>query len=143
LYHEEASTPTGAKMSHIQDAFHKICTKAKPTEDWFVCLMETATYYGGPEEGGWWGQDTTCIQYQRFNNKFDARKAKKRIELLAQKMNAESKKAFGNKCLKEMDFCDQRYMEYDALPEVDGEESYSVILSQSIPQDSKGCRHYE
>ena len=41
----------------INEAFFNICREAKPAKSSYVSLYVNVPYYGGPEEGGWWGSD--------------------------------------------------------------------------------------
>ncbi len=129
--------------NYIQSAFSAICQEARDCETWYVCLMESHQYYGGPEEGGWWGTDTRVESYQAFNNEADARAAATRVESFAQELQAESKKAYGEQCLRELSWLEARGLDADWLAEPDGPSEYSILVSQGIPDSSFGPRHYE
>ena len=49
---------------------------AKPTGQFYVVLWQDSPYYGGPEEGGWWGTDRIPLQYASFATEEAAEKAK-------------------------------------------------------------------
>lgn len=127
----------------IKDAFHAVCENAKETKDWYVSLVVSYPFYGGSEEGGWWGSDRSTIAYEHFQSEDAAIAARKRILVIADELHAESRKEYGEQCLREMDWLEARGLEADYLPEPDGEDEYYVLVSQSIPEDSRGCRHYE
>ena len=46
------------KTTYTSEAFHQICKEAKPAKSHHVSLYANEPFYGGPEEGGWWGSDT-------------------------------------------------------------------------------------
>jgi len=135
---------TGVLQMSISDAFHQVCNEAKVAGNFYVSLYSSQPYYGGPEEGGWWGSDTVLEAYQRFDSEEAAEAAREQVEALAAKMNREAKQRFGEQCLREMEWCDNRGVDYDYLPEPDGEESYFVTIEASPGEQSRqGCRHYE
>jgi hypothetical protein len=128
----------------IREAFFSICDDAKPRESHYVSLYVNTPYYGGPEEGGWWGSDTHLVAYQEFRTEAQAELAKDQVQELAKELNADAKRSFGEQCLREMEWCEARGLDADYLPEVDGEESYSVVIEeQPGSMESRGCRHYE
>jgi serine phosphatase RsbU (regulator of sigma subunit) len=130
-------------VSHLNQAFNVICKNAKESETWYVCLMEEAPYYGGPEEGGWWGRDVFLKAYQDFPSETLARAAAEQVEKLAEELNEQEKRADSEACARSMDWLEARGLDADFLPEPDGPSEYRVIVSQGIPQDSRGARHYE
>jgi hypothetical protein len=60
---------------YIREAFEQVCKEAKPAESLYVVLMEDRPYYGGPQEGGWFGHDHTIVAYQLFPTEEQARAA--------------------------------------------------------------------
>ena len=48
----------------IKEAFFAVCSDAKPARASYVSLYVNSPYYGGPEEGGWWGEDCKLVAYQ-------------------------------------------------------------------------------
>ena len=127
---------------YFESAFNAICNKAEKAVGSYVCLMAEETYYGGPEEGGWYGQDCILIAYQHFNNAEDAEIARQKIEELAEELSEQSRKDFGNQCLRELEWLEERGLEPDFLPEPDGDTKYYVIVSETIPSEKYGDRHY-
>lgn len=130
-------------VNYLRDAFNAVIDDAKPAEKWYVALMERVPYYGGPEEGGWWGNDTHLVAYREFPSEELAEAARKAVEKLAAELKAESHKVFGEKMLRELDWLEERGLDADWLPEPDGESDYYVVVSQGIPEESYGSRHYE
>jgi hypothetical protein len=128
----------------IREAFYGVCRDAKPSESFYVSLYCRAPYYGGPEEGGWWGHDTILIAYQCFDNKVAADAALVAVEQLAKELSEQARKEFGEQCLREMEWLEARGLDADYLPEVDGEEEYFVVFEDTPGSlSSQGCRHYE
>jgi len=129
---------------YIVSAFHQVCRDASPAEAHYVSLYANEPFYGGPEEGGWWGQDVVLIAYQEFSTREAAEAAKTAVEKLATELTAESKKEFGDHCLREMEWLEERGLDSDFLPEPDGETEYFVEIEEKPgTQVSFGCRHYE
>ncbi len=129
-------------MSYLQSAFEAVCKEAKPTESHYVCLMEQVTYYGGPEEGGWYGHDSVCVAYQEFPTEALASAAAEQVKALAVELSNDSRREYGECCLREMEWLDARGLEADWLPERDESEFY-VWVGDHIPEASIGPRHYE
>ena len=129
--------------NYLNEAFHAVINDAKPAEKWYVSLMESVPYYGGPEEGGWWGNDSHLVAYREFPSEESAEAAREAVDKLALELKAESHKSFGERMLRELDWLDARGLEADWLPEPDGESDYYVVVSQGIPEESLGVRHYE
>jgi len=130
-------------MSYVQAAFDAVCTEAKTPESWYVSLVESVPYYGGPEEGGWWGKDTEVVAFQVFATEELAEAAAAKVRELAEEMSQEAKRSFGEQCLRECEWCEARGLDADWLGEVDGETEYMVIVSEEPIQSQHGCRHYE
>jgi hypothetical protein len=125
------------------EAFRRICTQAKPAQGYFVSLMERVPYYGGPEEGGWWGEDFILHAYQHFATEEAALAAKVEVEQLAADLSEQERKAFGERCLRESAWLEARGLDDSFLPEPDGESEYYVLMSEGLPEESHGSRHYE
>ena len=128
---------------YVQAAFDAVCTEAVEVESWYVSLVESVPYYGGPEEGGWWGRDTHVIAFQVFPTETLAEAAAKKVRALAEEMSQEAKRAYGEQCLRECEWCEARGLDANWLGEVDGETEYAVIVSEEMIQSRQGCRHYE
>ncbi len=128
---------------YLQAAFDAVCEEAKQARGCYVVLMEEVPFYGGPEEGGWWGTDTFIVAYQYFPTEEQAEAAREQVERLARELEEESRKEFGHQCLNEMEWLDERGLEADFLPEPDGESHFHVVVSEGLPLESRGCRHYE
>lgn len=129
-------------MSYIQEAFHKVCEDAKQTENWYVCLMEKSPFYGGPEEGGWQGEDHLLHAYKEFPSEEIANRVKQEVEKLAKEMTEEARKQYGQHCLQQMEWLDARMLDADYLTEPDGPSEFYVMVTQEIPQNHYGNRQW-
>ena len=131
-------------MENINEAFFAVCADAVPASGSYVCLYCTTPYYGGPEEGGWWGADTKLIAYYKCDSEAHAEAVQAKVEALAKELSADSLRSFGQGCKAQCEWLEARGLDSDFLPEVDGEEKYFVSVEQ-VPgeQASTGCHHYE
>jgi len=129
-----------------KEAFLIKCKEAKPARGAYVSLYVDNPFYGGPEEGGWWGHDYTVVAYHQVATEEEAEALKAKIEELAAKLNEEAKDSFGKQCQAEIDWCEARGIDdYNTVfGEVDGKASY-FVMTEDHPgsHNSKGCRHYE
>lgn len=127
-----------------KEAFFSVCEDAQPAESHYLSLYVSVPYYGGPEEGGWWGSDTHLVAYKHFDTKESLEAAQAKVEALAVELNQQAQREFGEQCLNEMAWLDARGLDADYLPEVDGESRY-FVSAEDVPGSmvSQGCRHYE
>lgn len=128
--------------TYIESAFHAVCKEAREAAGWYVCLMEEVPFYGGPEEGGWWGEDTFLVAYQHFPSEEQALAAEMAVEGLAAILSNDSRREYGEHCLREMAWCEERGLEADFLPEPDGESRYYVTVVSTLPMNHYGNRQY-
>jgi hypothetical protein len=128
----------------IEKAFFNICHNAKPAVSGYVSLYMNVPFYGGPEEGGWWGNDTVLVAYHHCGNETEAEAIKIKVEEYARELSEEARKDFERACLDQCEWLEERGLDGDFLPEVDGEVDYFVV-TEEIPGQyaSQGCRHYE
>ncbi len=129
--------------SYLQEAFDLVCREAKRAEGHYVSLLAHVPRYGGPEEGGWWTTDVRVVAYQWFATEEAANAACVEVEKLAERLTSESRKEFGDQCLREMEWLDARGLDADYLPEPDGETVYAVVVTEGLPSESFGPTHYE
>lgn len=125
-------------------AFFAVCDKAEPASSYYLSLYREVPFYGGPEEGGWWGRDTELVAYQEFPTSEAVVAAYEQARLLALKLSKEQKDAFNQACAAECEWLEARGLDADFLPEVDGEIYYfTAIEERPGGLTSKGSRHYE
>lgn len=128
----------------IKDAFLTVCEDAVPATGMYVSLYIRIPFYGGPEEGGWWGSDTELVAYYHYPSEELAEASLDKIQKLADELNREEKRMWGDRCVQEMEWCDARGLDYDFLPETDGESEYFVTTEDTPGQYTRrACRHYE
>jgi hypothetical protein len=118
--------------SYMREAYRQVCNKAKEAKAIYVSLYAQIPFYGGPEEGGWWGHDTVLESYQEVATVEMAEALKVMVEALAEEMNVMSKRQHGERCLQELEWLEARGLDPDFLPEVDGETHYFVVI-ENIP----------
>lgn len=127
----------------INEAFFQVCADAVPAAASYVSLYKTTPYYGGPEEGGWWGEDNVLVAHHRCSSEVEAEAVKEKVEALAKQLSDEAKSNYGRACLAQCEWLEKRGLDSDFLPEVDGEERFWVAVEE-VPGvlASRGCRHY-
>lgn len=128
----------------LRNAFFTACKDATPAASWFVSLYVNNPYYGGPEEGGWWGSDTSLVATQEYQGEKTANLAREHVEKLAEQATKDAGRAYGEHCLAETEWLDARMLDDDYLPEVDGHADYWVTVEERVgSREAQGCRHYE
>lgn len=127
----------------MQQAFDMVCENAKAPESHYVCLMETVQRYRGPEEGGWWTPDTELVRYKEYPTRELAEAAAAEVRKLADELSQQARREHGRHCQESMDWLNARGLEADFLTEPDGPETYSVRVTESIPENSYGATQYE
>lgn len=127
-----------------REAFFGICADAQPAKRSYVSLYMRKPFYGGPEEGGWWGSDVELVAYQECTNDIDAQAIYGQVTALAARLSREAKSGFNQQCARECEWLEARGLDADFLPEVDGEVSY-FVTTESRPgeQAYQGGRGYE
>lgn len=126
----------------LVDAFHRICDEAKQTSGQYLVLAENCPFYGGPEEGGWWGNDHIVISYQRFETEEAVMEAKQKVDRLAKELTEESRRNHNEYCARQMEWLEVRGLDSDFLPEVDGESNFVVYISDTVPESTFDDRYY-
>jgi hypothetical protein len=132
-------------MGYIREAFEQVVANRKqmePPKKWFVVLWEHVQYYGGPQEGGWYGWDHEPLEYAEFDDEETAHAVAKEVEKRAVELTNLSRRRHGERCLAELEWLDARGLDADYLPEAD-ETSYSVRVEEELPKAVHGSRHYE
>jgi hypothetical protein len=128
---------------YLQEAFEAVIKDAKIPEQWYVVLIEIVPFYGGPEEGGWWGCDTHVVAFKEYPTEELAQAAAEQVRKLAKELTDESYREYGDYCLRRMDWLEDRGLDSDFLLEPNGPSEYSVLVTNEIPKSTYGCRRYE
>lgn len=128
----------------IKDAFFSVCREAKQPARSYVSLYVTVPFYGGPEEGGWWGSDRLLVAYQECTTEEEAERLQEAVTALADELTKDASRAYGDACAASCEWLEARGLDADFLPEVDGPESYWCTVEPTPGESvSRGCRHYE
>jgi hypothetical protein len=130
----------------IEVAFAEICKEAvECVQGFYVVLWREEPFYGGPEEGGWWGRNLIPVAYQRFATSDAAHAASNAVRKLAAEMTADAQREHGRACLAQLEFCEERGIDDSdsVFGEDDGPESYYVTVDDKLPEPMFGSRHYE
>lgn len=131
-------------MSYLKAAFDKMCPDAEQAKDRWVTLYERVSYYGGPEEGGWWGTNVVMVATKRCTSKDAAEKLLEEVKATAAAMGEEATRSHGERCGREMDWCEARGLDADYLPEPDGPSDFFVVVEEEPgAAESSGPRNYE
>jgi len=83
------------------------------------------------------------VAFQSFDSEEGAKAAAEQVRKLAKELEETARKEHGEQCLREMEWLDARGLDADYLPEVDGPSKFHVVVSQGLPEESSGPRHYE
>lgn len=128
----------------IEDAYRKIIADSKSAGRWYVSLYCSKPFYGGPEEGGWWGHDTELVESKMVASEELAIQLKAEVEKEAASLTIESKRRDGEQCLRETEWLEARGLDDDYLPQPNGPSSYYVLI-ETVPGEAehRGNRQYE
>ena len=130
-------------MSNLRRAFFEVGDEPKPAVGVYLSLYRATPFYGGSEEGGWWGYDTELIAYRHYPTRELAEDAKGRVEEVAIRSTEEASHRWGKRCLAETEWLDARGLEDSFLPETSGPETVLVRIEENLGCGaSVGDRHY-
>ena len=119
----------------LREAFHTVCSEALPPSPYrHLSLYIRTPFYGGPEEGGWWGTAVELVSTQEFQSEQAARAQLELVEELAQHQTHEAKLAWSDHCRLEIEQAERRGISPDELRETDGPVEYFVVLER-LPGD--------
>lgn len=127
------------------EAFYAVCKEAKTVTAaniWYVCLMESIPYYGGPEEGGWYGRDNVVVAYQECLSEHQAQTLADEVHKLALELTENERRSYGERCLFETEWLEARGLDDSYLPEPDGPSEFSVCVFNEFPANTFGPRQY-
>lgn len=133
-------------MSDLQEAFEEALKDAVPVKDWYCTLYCKWQWYGGAEEGGWWGTTVQSEAFQRFDSQKEAEAALEAVKALAIEKTQESKRMHGEMCLKQLEYCEIRGLDdaNSVFGEVDGESCYFVRVEHKLgSQNYSSSPYYE
>lgn len=123
-------------MSYEQQAFFTVCDQAVPAASHYVSLYRIETWYGGPQEGGWWGHDETLVASQKFDTYEAAVAAKEAVTALAAQMTEDARNSFNAGCAAQVEWLEARGLDDNYLPEVGGADRYSVVIEDRAGENA-------
>ena len=128
----------------VKAYYDSIPTAERHEGGWYVTLYCEVSFYGGPQEGGWWGHDTVAAASQHYGTRDEGMKALKAVQDAAEGLTKDAERAHGARCLQEMDWLDQRGLDADFLPEVAGADGYFAVVerhagSKAHVEDRRWC----
>lgn len=129
----------------LKQAFEQALDESKRIQcsTYYLTLWRRETFYGGPEEGGWYGSDHIPVEYAIFNTEAEAEEANLKVQQLAVSLSAQARVAHSSYCLSQLEFLEARGLDADFLPDPDGPDEYYVDVSSEPPRAHYGSRHYE
>ena len=128
---------------YMRKAFEEVIQDHKKVYPCYVVLWRRSPFYGGPEEGGWWGEDRIPEAYHACQNDEIASKRVEKVNRYAKILTKEARMKHSLHCQQSMDWLEARGLDADYLPEPDGEESFYVSIEPDLPEPSYGSRHWE
>lgn len=129
----------------ISEGFFAVCENAIPAESKYVSLYLSVPFYGGPEEGGWWGSDEVLIAYQKAETEEAAEAMEKAIQEYAKALSADASRKHGEHCLRQLEWCERRGIDdsNSVFGEDDGPSRYWVAIEDHPGESaSRGDRHW-
>jgi hypothetical protein len=132
----------------IRTAFYRITeVTPEPRRKFYLVLRRSEQYYGGPEEGGWWGWDHLVEAFKMFASKEEAEQAYDQVQDYIKTLNRECAEARLNGLNRAYEDAVAR----DPAADLDGEDDnrcglethYSVDIEDHEPKDEYGPQHYE
>ena len=124
-------------------AWNEIIEDSEVAQECYLCLYEQVPYYGGPEEGGWWGYLNILKEYCKCSSHEAAEMLSNKLREHCEQLNKESKIADSDDCLRHIERADRRGEDVDD----DGYEGASTyhLTIESIPGQSQNTTrsHYE
>ena len=130
----------------ISQAFAEVCKNAKSKRLVYLSLYRSDPFYGGPEEGGWWGSDTHLVAYEEFSSNKEALLALEKVEKFAETLEIRGKIAYGMNCQEQIEWCEARGIEDSntVFGEVDGPSRFFCRTEYELGRhEHRGTRHYE
>lgn len=124
-------------------AWNEIIEDSEVAQECYLSLYENAPYYGGPEEGGWWGHLHILQKYCKCSSYAQAEMLMEKLRDHCKQLTEEAKKADGNDCLRHMERADRRGEDVSD-DGYDGPSTYYMII-ESMPGEHQVTTksHYE
>ena len=132
-------------MNNITQAFDTVCTSAVQREVVYLVLYRRVEFYGGPEEGGWYGHDEFVEAYQEFPSRHAAEAARTAVEALATRLTREAEDERNRAALRACEWAEARGEDLDGPEDAywtRGDE-FRVVVQSELPSDTRGNRRWE
>ena len=124
-------------------AWNEIIEDSEVAQECYLSLYENVPYYGGPEEGGWWGYLQILQKYCKCASRQQAEMLREKLHTHCEELTQEAKKADGEDCLRHMERADQRGEDVND-DGYDGPSTYYMIIESMPGQHQNTTRsHYE
>jgi hypothetical protein len=134
---------TMSDKSIFLQAWDEIIEDSEVAQECYLSLYENVPYYGGPEEGGWWGYLQILQKYCKCSSHKQAEMLSDKLRKHCEELTEDAKKADGEDCLRHMERADRRGEDVSD----DGYEGPSTYFMQieSIPGQNQNTTrsHYE
>ena len=128
----------------IERAWDRVVEDATKAEGCYVVLFCDRPYYGGPEEGGWWGTDNLVVSYRRCSTQEEAEAILTKMDEEVKNLNREADLDHGHLCLAQCARADAMGVEVESLyGEDSGSLRFRATITQELPRDYYGNRFYE
>lgn len=119
---------------NMEDAFWQVCADAEVPERPCVSLYKISRWYGGPEEGGWWGTTVALVSYLRCTTRDEAQDRANAVQDFARKATEEARKANANMCLSQCEAAWARGMDPDEMyPGEPDDADEFVVYVENVP----------
>lgn len=128
----------------IQEAFLKVVSEPIRTQSVYIVLWRRVPFYGGPEEGGWWGSDEIPEAFKPCASREEAEALAERVRVMAKELTEDAARAHGEGCLSQLAWCEARGIDdsTSVFGEDSGPESYYVTVQDELPVAHYGDRYY-
>lgn len=120
----------------IHEAFMKLVEQPIQCNRFYVVLWRRSQFYGGPEEGGWWGMDHIPEAYTRVDSREEAEALATRIEEMAKQLSRQAIMEHGRGCIAQLEWCEARGIEdsNSVFGEVGSPDEYYVQIGEELPR---------
>jgi len=110
----------------------------------FVSVYRKERFYGGPEEGGWYGTDMFLERSVQVKSKTLARELKARWTEWATGKTKDARLDWSNLCQRELDAAEAKLIDPLSLPEPNLPDEYIIhIETKKGSLERRGSRQYE
>jgi hypothetical protein len=124
-------------------AWNEIMENAQKAEECVVSMYSVEPYYGGPEEGGWWGNLFILNEYVRCSNRDAAEKLQQKLQERCEELNKEEQQQDSEYCLR---YCERAWSRGEDVDDYgyDGPSTYHVLIEKFPGENQVTERsHYE